>query len=119
MAKNISMSDIFDSVVSISRDCLVNKRTFQQQNNYGNGSDCAMMKGIIFRSDTKLFWDCEAGMCLKDCKDKPNDLYLTAYNEKAMDLGIPPKYFLELMVLLTLYYYFLKIDKHINCNTCN
>jgi len=97
MAKHISLNHITSCIFDLTTDCIKNKRMPRQQLDYSNGEQCAIMNHMLYTENPQLFWECHNH---KPLTSEPSDLYITAYNKKALELGIPPHNLIDFIVVL-------------------
>jgi hypothetical protein len=101
MAKYISPQQIFDSVTDVLQDCCKNKLTFSQQLDYTNGENMAIMNYTLYSRNPELYWELQNSPCNLNNINRVSDIYISAYNKKAKELGLPPYNLVDYITLLT------------------
>ncbi len=85
----ITANELFDGIRDFASDCIKNKHGLTQQLEFSNGETAAGFNYILFKKIDDLYWSV-AIQVMKNEDTKPaSKLYISGYNKKATELGMP------------------------------
>jgi len=90
---SIRPEEILEGAIRLGMDARKNKRTFEQELEWSNGSGHADMDYIIYKSNEDLFWLLRRERSKLDASRAPcTKEYVDGYNAKASEYGMPDFY---------------------------
>jgi hypothetical protein len=85
---NISLDVLARDTLSFARDCIRENHSVMEHLEISNGENAAFFTHIIYK-DPKLYWPCMVQMMNYE-RTKPASMsYISGYNKKASELGLP------------------------------
>lgn len=87
----MTIQDIVNGALSLSKESIENKRTIQGQIEYKNGETHAIFEYAIYRSNKALFWNLRRIRAEEFDKNRTpcSQLYIEGFNAKAKESNMP------------------------------
>jgi hypothetical protein len=104
----ITANELFGGIIEFASDCIKNKHGITQQLDFSNGETCAGFHYILFKKLDDLYWSVVIQVMKNEDTKPASKLYVSGYNKKATELGMPlynaDGNMLKLISILTILY---------------